>query len=119
VFTEPRVRKRQRSLAISLQPLKPKQLEALVYLLREKIPLLPYQQGYGKSIVFAVLPLVFDKMVAIMNGIITSVQSWEVTRYKSNSLRNIIFMLKSNITRYFLKRGNTTVTYFIMVVTRY
>ena len=43
-----------------LRPLKPKQLEALNIFLSGKDAFVALPTGYGKSIIFAVLPLLFD-----------------------------------------------------------
>jgi len=50
-------------ILMGLQPLKPKQLEALVHLTEGKDTFVTLPTGCGKSIVFAVLPLVIDKML--------------------------------------------------------
>ena len=49
---------------MGLNPLKEKQLEAVMAFLggRDTFVSLPTVAGYGKSIVYAILPLVFDKI---------------------------------------------------------
>ena len=45
---------------MGLNPLKPKQLEALNVYISGKDTFVALPTGYGKSIIFAVLPLLFD-----------------------------------------------------------
>lgn len=45
---------------MELNPLKPKQLEALSTFMSGKDTFVALPTGYGKSIIFAVLPLLFD-----------------------------------------------------------
>jgi len=45
---------------MELRPLKPKQVEALSTFLSGKDTFVVLPTGYGKSIIFAVLPLLFD-----------------------------------------------------------
>jgi len=45
---------------MELRPLKPKQMEALSTFLSGRDTFVALPTGYGKSIIFAVLPLLFD-----------------------------------------------------------
>lgn len=52
---------RQASKVVGLT-LKPKQLEAVVNFCNGKDVFVSFPTGYGKSIVYGILPLVFDKI---------------------------------------------------------
>ena len=48
---------------MELNPLKPKQLEALNAFMSGKDTFVALPTGYGKSIIFAIMPLLFDIML--------------------------------------------------------
>ena len=48
---------------MQLNPLKPKQLEALSTFISGKDTFVALPTGYGKSIIFAIMPLLFDIML--------------------------------------------------------
>ena len=48
---------------MDLRPLKPKQLEAVKYFVLGQDTFVALSTGYGKSVNFAILPLLFDKLL--------------------------------------------------------
>ena len=50
---------------MGLRPLKPKQLEALQTFVSGKDTFVALPTGYGKSVIFAMLPLMFDNMLGM------------------------------------------------------
>jgi len=48
---------------MNLRPLKPKQLEALESFMSGKDTFVALPTGYGKSVIFAMLPLMFDNIL--------------------------------------------------------
>jgi len=56
---------KEATILIGLQPLKPKQLEALVHFTERKNTFVALPTLHGKSIIFAVLPLVFDTRISL------------------------------------------------------
>ena len=49
---------------MDLNPLKPKQIESLRIFVSGKDTFVTLPTGYGKSVIFAVLPLLFDKLLS-------------------------------------------------------
>jgi len=56
---------------MELRPLKPKQMEALSTFLSGRDTFVALPTGYGKSIIFAVLPLLFDILFGKANMNVT------------------------------------------------
>ena len=48
---------------MDLRPLKPKQLEAVKSFVSGQDTFVALPTGYGKSVIFAILPLLFDKLL--------------------------------------------------------
>lgn len=57
-------------LTMGLLPLKPKQLEAVKTFVAGNDTFVTLPTGYGKSVIFAILPLVFDNMLGTLVKIV-------------------------------------------------